>query len=175
MDARVRRVLDRLEATGFAELDGATLAATVPIRERLLNEVIAEWLPAGHVRELQVHPRAGNRVGVRVRVGTSALLPPVNLTVVIDRQPIFPASPVLVLRLEIGGLLSLAGSALRFLDALPAGIRVERDRVFVDLAKLLEAQGLERWLGHLEDLQINSAEGSLLVSVRAAVRTHESS
>ena len=77
-----------------------------------------------------------------------------------------PASPVLILRLETSGLLSLAGPALRFLDALPPGIRVEHDRIYVDLAKLLAARHLESYLAYVKELRVNAVDGAVLVSIR---------
>jgi hypothetical protein len=170
MDQRLQKILMRQQAAGFPDLRGAEASLTLPISDRLLNEILSEGvtLPA-QVRELRVHAHAGNRIGVRVKVGAS-FLPAINLTLVIDRQPELPASPVLGLKLELGGLLSLAGPALRFLDALPPGIRVDRDRIYVDLAKLAEQRGLESWLAYLDLLHVETAEGSLVVTLRAAVR-----
>lgn len=139
----------------------------LPVSERLLNEVIAESVPrSAPIRELHVKPQAGDRFAVRARIGSSPLLPALNLTLVIDRQPDLPASPVLILRLETSGLLSLAGPALRFLDALPPGIRVEHDRIYVDLAKLLAARNLESYLAYLKELRVNAVDGAVLLFMR---------
>lgn len=171
MDDRLTRLFERLQASGFEDLRGAEVSVALPVSDKLLNEVIAEWLPpSGSVRELEVHPKADNRFAVRVRVRAASFLPPVNLTVVIDRQVELPASPVLVLRLEMGGLLSLAGPVLRFFDTLPPGFRIDNDRVYVDLAKLLEARGLLRVMEHLDQLHVNTADGKLILSVRARMR-----
>jgi hypothetical protein len=163
-------LLDRLQASGFAGLAGTEVTVRTPIAAQLINEAIAEWLPPhGKIRAIDVQPKAGDRIAVRVRLSAS-MLPPVGLTLAIDRQPQLPSSPVLVLRMETSGLLSLAGPALRFLDALPPGIRVENDRIYVDLAALLEARGFGQFLKHLEHLNVNSEDGKLIVSALAAVR-----
>jgi hypothetical protein len=107
---------------------------------------------------------------VRAKLGGASFLPAFNLAVAIDRQPELPASPVLVLRLEMGGLLSLAGPALRFFDALPKGIRIEKDRIHIDLARLLDERGLAGFLEHLDQLHVDTAEGTTILSVRARVR-----
>lgn len=171
MDRRLVQLLRRQQASGFADLEGTEIAITLPISDRLLNEAIAEalTLPA-QIREVKVRTHAGERIGVRVKLGTPSFLPPINITVVIDRQPELPGSPVLVLRLEMGGLLSLAGTALRFLEPLPPGIRVDHDRIYVDLATLAEARGLDAWLSYLEHLEIHTAERSLILTLRAAAR-----
>ena len=165
MDERFVRLFRRQQASGFEDLHGAEASVTLPVSERLLNEIIAESVPRS-VRELHVKPQAGDRFAVRARIGSSPLLPAINLTLSIDRQPELPASPVLILRLETSGLLSLAGPALRFLDALPPGIRVEHDRVYVDLAKLLAARHLESYLAYVKELRVNAVDGAVLISVR---------
>lgn len=171
MDPRFARLLTEQQATGFADLRGATIAANVPIADRLLNAIVSASLPAsGRVRDVQLHAREGNRIGVRVKLGAGTFPPPISLTLVIEGQPQMPASPVLVLRLEMGGLLSLAGPALRFLDALPPGVRVEHDRVYVDLAAVLADHGLTPWLEYIEQLGVTTVEGAVVVSVMGRVR-----
>jgi len=172
MDQRLAGFLKRQVESGFADLRGAEAAFTVPVSDRLLNEIITQALPSsGRVRDVECRARAGNRFAVRAKIGGASFLPPINLTVSIDRQPELPASPVLVLRLEMGGLLSLAGPALRFFDALPPGIRIQDDRLYVDVAQLLEQRGLSGVLNHLEQLQINTAEGATILSLRARIAT----
>lgn len=160
----------RQQAAGFEDLRGAEASATVPISERLLNEIIQEALPrSAPVRDLYVRPQAGDRFSVRARLGSPTLLPAMTLSVLIDRQPDFPSSPTLVLKLEMGGLLSLAGPALRFLDALPPGIRVERDRLFVDLAALLEQRQLGSYLRYIDHLRVNTTDGAVVLTVRGLI------
>ena len=170
MDPRLEALLTRQRADGFADLRGATADIAIPISDRLLNEAIAQALPpSAAVRDVQLTSRAGNRIGVRFRIAAAAFLPPVNLTLTIERQPELPASPVLVLRLELGGLLSMAGSALRFLNALPPGIQVEQDRILVNLATLLAERGLADLLEYAEQVRVTTTDGAVIVAVRAAI------
>ena len=73
----------------------------------------------------------------------------------------------------MGGLLSLAGPALRFLDALPPGVRVDHERIFVDIARLLAERGLSELLEYAEDVQVTTADGAVILGVRAGVRGPE--
>ena len=167
MDERFVGLLQRQQASGFEDLRGAEASLTLPVSERLLNEAIAESLPqSGAVRELHVRPQAGDRFAVRARIGSSSWLPAINLGVAIDRQPDLPSSPVLVLRLEASGLSVFAGAALRFLNALPPGVRVEADRIFVDLAKLLDARGLAPYFAYVNELRVNTVDGSVVLFIR---------
>jgi hypothetical protein len=52
---------------------GAQAAVTLPVSERLLNELIAETLPRlSAIAELHVTPEPGDRFTVRLRVGSSS-------------------------------------------------------------------------------------------------------
>lgn len=171
MDERFAELFRRQLASGFEDVRGADASIALPVSERLLNEVIARSIPrSAPVRDLHVKPQAGDQFAVRARIGSSPLLPPISLTLSIDRQPEFPASPVLILRLQMSGLLSLAGFALRFMNALPPGIRVEHDRVYVDLRTLLEARHLGSYLDYLNELRVNTVNGAVILSIRATVR-----
>jgi hypothetical protein len=170
MDPRLAALFSRQRDRGFADFAGAHALVTLPISDRLLNEAITEALPASApVRDLQLTSRPGNRIGVRFKIAAAAFLPPVNLTLVIERQPELPRSAVLELRMEMGGLLSLAGPALRFLDALPPGVRVEQDRILVDLATLLAQRGLAELLEFAEEIQVTTTAGAVVLGVRARV------
>lgn len=171
MDERLLRVFLRQHASGFDDLRGADAAVTLPVSERLLNEAIAELVPrSAPVRDLHVRPLADDRLAVHLRIGSSSLLPAITLTVSIERQPAFPDSPVLILKMERSGLLALAGPALRFLNALPPGIRVEHDRIYVNLLTLLEVRGLAHYLGYINELNVKTVEGALIVSFRASIK-----
>jgi outer membrane protein TolC len=171
LDQRLTGLLRRQIASGFQDLRGAEATVTLPVSDRLLNEFITEAMPASAaVRDLEVRAQEGNRFAVRARLGRASFLPPITLTIAIDRQPELPGSPVLVLRLERGGLLSLAGPALRFFDALPQGIRIEQDRIHIDLVRLLEPRGFSGFLEHIDQLHVGTAPGTTIVSTRARIR-----
>ena len=164
------RLFASLQASGFEDLRGVDVSATVPISERLLNDVIQQSLPPSlPVRDLYVSPREGDRFDVRLRVGSSPFLPPLKFVLRIARQPDLPSSPVLVLKLEMTALMSLAGPALRFLDALPRGVRLERDLLYVDIASLLAQRGLERYLEYVRQLELHTSNATVIASIRAGV------
>ena len=170
MDERFVRILLRQQAAGFEDLRGAEVSATVPISERLLNDLVRESLPDSiPVRDLHVAPLSGDRVVVRARVGSASFLPPLKVTVLIDRQPQLPTTPVLGLRLEMSALMSFAAPVLRFLDALPPGIRVDHDRILVDIAALLDRRGLGRYLAYVQALEVHTIDGAVVATIRGGV------
>ncbi len=159
----------RLQASGFEDLHGADVSATVPISERLLNEIVQESLPRSvPIRDLHVAPQAGDRFIVRARIGSSPLIPALKLTVLIAEQPRLPASSILVLKLEGRALLSLAGPALRFFDA-PAGVHFERDHIAIDIAALLEQRGFRQYLEFVRQLEVHTTDGLVVVTMRGGI------
>ena len=169
MDGRFLRILAREQATGFDDLRGARASLTLPVSERLLNEIVAETLPpTTPVRDLYVKPMAGDRFAVRLRLGSSGALPALTVAASIDRQPALPDLPVLVLKLEASGLLSLGLPALRFV-AMPPGVRIEHDRVHVDIRQVLQSRGLADYFGYVRLLEVHTIEGAVILSLQASI------
>lgn len=153
--------------TGFADLRGAEAAFSVPVSERLLNDVLSHILPRyGAVRDLYVSPESGDRFQVRVSLASPSFLPAIRLRITIDAQPELPTPAVLVLRPERIGLLTLAGPILRLMNALPDGVAVRDDRIYVDLRTMLERHRLAQYLEYVTELRITTVEGAVVVSVR---------
>lgn len=163
MDPRVRRVFELLQTTGLRDIAGARLTGTLPISEKLLNELVAASIPAnGRVKEATIHPESGNRFSVRAKLAGPAFLPPVSMTLTIDRQPELPASPQLVLKMSgLPGLMSFAGAAFSINDMMPPGVTLHGDRVVIDLGEMLARYGLRDWLTYAERLRIITEEGRL--------------
>ncbi len=95
-----------------------------------------------------------------------------TISVQIEQQPQLPDTPLVVRILSLPGLLSMAGSLLSP-SSLPPGIRLDRERVLVDVRQLLEKKGLGEIVPLIERLHVSSEEGRLLVDVdiRAATQS----
>lgn len=151
---------------------GTQVSATLPVSDRLLTRAILQRLPStAPIRSFELRAHPGNRLTARVRLARPAFLPPFTFPITIVRQPEFPHSPVLVLRLgSPGGLLKLAGPLMRIFDVLPPGVALREDHVFVNLKTLLTEQGAAFALDFLESVEVATVEGQVTVSVRASVR-----
>jgi hypothetical protein len=170
VDDRVERLLRQQLADGLPDVRGAQAAITLPVSERLLNELVAQTLPrSAPITELHVTPEAGDRFIVRLRVGSSPLVPRVKIVLAVERQPDLPAFPVLVLRLETTGLMMFAGPVLRLLNALPAGITVNGDRIHIDLRALAEQRGAVVYFDYLDQLRLNTVAGAVVVTVHGQI------
>ena len=165
-DPRFERLLDQLRTSRFADLKGARVSASIPVSERLLNEVIAAATPgSAPVRDVAVQLKAGNRFKVRVKVARAEFLPPISLSFEIERQPQLPEGPLVLRMLSMPGLVSLAGSAFSVSSVLPPGVRLERHWVLVDVKVLLGRHGYGDLLPYLDTLSVATDEGRLLLDL----------
>jgi hypothetical protein len=163
-DPRLLRILEQLRASKFAEVKGARVAATIPVPERLLNEIVTAALPqSAPVREVSVHPKAANRLAVRAKLARLDFLPPFTLTLEIERQPQLPETPLVLRVLSFPGLMPIAGAALSMASSLPPGLRLDGDRLLIDVRVVLERNGLGEVLPYLEDLRVTTDEGVVVV------------
>ena len=127
MDPRFLSVLSRQRAAHFAGLAGSDVRVTLRVTTALLNEIISAYTStASAIRGLRVIPQVGNRFDVHLKLEKPALLPALNLTLVIEKQPELPADTTLGLRLTGGGgIMRFAGSAVKaFGGGLPSGVRI---------------------------------------------------
>ena len=171
MPIRLWHLLESQRTTNFSELSGSDVRAAIRISRTLLNEALSAYVTSSSaIRDLTVQPRAGNRFDVYLKL-SKALVPPINVTVAIERQPELPADPTLVLHLiGIGGLLRFVSPAINALaSGLPPGIRLDGDRVFVNLREVLRAYGEAELLDFAEEMAIGTDEGHVIVIVRARV------
>jgi hypothetical protein len=164
-------IVRRQRSTGFPDLAGAEAAVTLPVGDRLINELIAARIPPeAHVREVRIRCEDANQVEVGLRISKGPLNLPVSLTLVIDEQPVLPQRPVLGLRLlRLPGLLGIAGSALRYFDFLPPGISLDGQWVRVNIKTLLARYGYAELLDHLTWIQVTTRPGAIIFSARAVI------
>ena len=166
MASNVSDILDDLQRSGFRDLAGAHGAAHVPVSRELLNRIVAQAVE-GHraVRRVEIQPRPGDRFDVIVTPAW-ALVPPLTIALVVDRQPEFPGSPILVLRWSFAaGLDAIAAqftSALN--DRLPAGVRLDYDRVLVDIAAL-GARYAPQALPYVAALRLRTVEDRAVIDL----------
>ena len=169
-DPRLVALLDRLRASRFAELKGARATLSLPIPEALVNEAVTTMTPASApVRGLRIQLHAANRLTVTARAAVNAWLPeiPVSATLTIEPQTSLTDAP-LVLRIS-PGLVATLGSLFSSRLTMPPGIRLEGDRVLVDLRTLLESRGLGEALLYADEVSVTTDEGVLIVKASAKV------
>jgi hypothetical protein len=157
----------RLLGVEVRELPGSLFAGEIPLSNALVNRLIAGRLAAAQlpVAAIRVEAHDGNRMDVTLSMKT-AIVPDMKIAVLIEQQPDFPANPVVWLRWyapAMSAISRFAGPALAFFGKLPPGIRVEGDRIAVDLAELLRWRGLGELFEYITRVQLTAREGAIVV------------
>jgi hypothetical protein len=160
--------LRALAGSNLEELRGATVAAELPLTDAVVNRLIAERLAAapGPVSAVQVDALDDDTFSAQVSL-RAKMIPTIRVVARIEEQP-EPQRPELGVRWSmpgIGPLRLLAGQALSFLKALPRGLRTEDDRLLVDVAELLRAQGLADLLPFISKVRVHTRRGAFIVTL----------
>lgn len=137
----------------------------IPVARSLVNAAIAQALKGRSVpvKSVDVQPHDGDRMDVIVAV-TWPFVPALTVGVTIERQPAFPASPILVLHWSLlGAVGALASRFLKGFDRLPPGIRLEGEFVVLDLPVLVAGSPIAAALPFVKSLQIHTIEGRVVL------------
>jgi hypothetical protein len=162
-------LLARLRAVAgnnLQELTGTTIDAEIPFTNLVVNRLIGERLAAasGPVSAVQVEALDNDTFSAQVSL-RAAMIPTMRILARIEEQP-EPQRPVLGIRWSIPGLgrlALLAGPALAFLKTLPRGFRAEDDRILVDVAEVLRAQGFADLLPFLSKVRVHTRPGTFVL------------
>ena len=172
MAPNVADILNDLQRGNLRDIAGAHVFAHVPLSRELLNRLVAQAIE-GHraVKRVEIQPRPRDRFDVVVTLAW-ALVPPLTIAVTVDRQPELPASPTLVLRWSLApGLDAIAAQFTGTLnDRLPPGVRLDGDRVLVDVAALAARHPpLAQALPHLVALRLRTVDDRAAVDLELRV------
>ena len=169
-DRWMAELVERIRQGQPGEVAGSRVALDLVLAEDLLNRALAERLPpGGAVQHLRITV-APDRARVTLRLARPSFLPPFNVGVTIAAQPTLPDGARLVLRLGMPpGLGMLAGFGASLFNALPPGVRLEGDRVTVDLERLLIEQDLGWVLRYGRSLLVTFEAGRVRLQASAAL------
>ena len=171
----ISRIVSQLLASGFQDVSGSRVTARVPMSSALLNQIIADALrgTTTPVRSVHVRPLAGERFDAIVTT-SMPFVPSLTVHVAVDQQPRFPASPFLVLRWSfLGGVGAIASRFVGALESrLPPGIRLDGDRIVIDIAAIVRRSGRADavdWIRYLALLEIHTVDDRAVVDIELAV------
>ena len=115
--------------------------------------------------------RAGDGFDVLVTVSWP-FVPAIKAAFHIERQPEFPASPVVVLRWSLLGAAGLVASrVIASLDRLPPGIRLDGDRLLFDIRRLAEGTQAESVLPYVRSLEFHTVDDRVVVDVEMGIES----
>ena len=167
MNVNISELLASLHQSSFRDVAGSRASVRIPVARSLVNAVVAQALKGRSVpvKTIDVQLHDGDRMGVIVDV-TWPFVPALTVDVTIERQPEFPASPILVLHWSVlGAVGALASRFLKGFDRLPPGIRLEGEFVVLDLPVLVAGSPAAAALPFVRSLQVHTAEGRLVLEV----------
>ena len=152
---------DRLDG-----LAGGTVSGSIPLTALIVNRLIARKLATANLpidrAEVDVHEANTFIVQLRLR----APLPPLRLEARIDEQPQLPGRPELGVHWALRGLgplALLAGPVASYFKVLPPGIRLDGDRVWIDLFTILRSQGLADLVPFMSGIRVTTEPGRFVV------------
>jgi hypothetical protein len=156
----------------IATFAGAHFGGEIPFTDVFINRLIAERL-AGHaqIAAVRVQAEEGDTVGVQI-VPRARLLPAMRIVARIERQPEFPQHPFLLLRWSMpaaGPLAMFAAPIVSYFKAMPPGIRMDADRIAVDVGELLRSRGFEDLLGFIRRLTVHTRPGAFVAQMEMGV------
>ena len=121
------------------------------------------------VRQLDIRPRNGDLIDVIVTVSWP-FVPPLKVAVAVDQQPQFPDSPILVLRWSLfGGLGAIAARLLGSMGKLPPGVRLDGDRLMLDIRVLAAQSPAAPLLQYLRTLEVHTLDDRLVIVTNAEI------
>jgi hypothetical protein len=171
MDPGVASLIDDLRRSEFRDLAGTRITARLPVARPLVNRLVADALKntTAPIREVDVRPIGDDRFEIILTLRWP-FVPAIPITVTVDRQPVFPDTPVLVLRWALpGGLEAIASQFVGSIKSLPAGVKLEGERVLVDVHAIVSRSAAAEILPYLTRLQLHATTDRLVIDVELRV------
>jgi hypothetical protein len=147
------------------DIAGANFSGELPFSNEIVNKLLAERLRNhAQIGSIRVKAEEGDAVAIQL-VPRTRMMPPVRLLARVERQPEFPGIPTLLLRWSMpaaGPLALFAAPVLSYFKAMPAGIRMDGDRIAIDLRELLRARGMEDLVGYVRSFEVHTRPGGFV-------------
>jgi hypothetical protein len=144
--------------------------ARIPIPRALVNHFVGRAL-AGRdtpIRALDIRPRDGDQFEAIVTV-TWPFVPPLTVSFAIEQQPRFPESPILVLRWSFLGAVGALASRLTSSLRLPDGVRLDGDRLLLNIPLLAAQSPAGSMLGYVKLLELHTGDGQMIIDAELAL------
>jgi hypothetical protein len=161
------KIFQRMMDNNFSELRGATVDASVPVPETLINEILQTALKGNKTIQsidLSVHPQ--NKLSADLK---TTLLPwSLHLKLKLDKLIDFASysSPKIRAWLENNRFLGRLGSMF---NALPEGVKLYGDQLVIDLGAFLREPEQKRLLALIKSVDIRTEEGKVILDLKAEV------
>jgi hypothetical protein len=171
----VIEILHKQRDLGFPAFAGAEVTVRLPLREGLLNQIIARFAfangPIGPVKTLSVRLLSQNRVSVTVGLDHFLLPKTVQIDGALSPTVDFASDPRLLILLAPSGIIGMVFKIiLGSREDLKSFLTVSGDRIFVDLRKLMLNSGIADLAPLVRSLRFAGETGVLLIETNLHVR-----
>ena len=149
------------------DLAGGVVSGEIPLTVAVINRLIARKIatsPSSPVISAELESHETETFVVRLRV--RGPLPPLRIDLRIDREPRLPSDPTLAMHWKLSGLgpfAILAAPIASYFRVLPRGVRLESNRLLLDVHELLRAQGFGEAVPLLTGLRVITREGRFVI------------
>ena len=165
LNTNIPDLLTHLQQSAFREVAGTRASVRIPVARSLVNTFVAQALQgtSAPLKSIDVQPHDGDTLNLIVAVSWP-FVPALKVGITIERQPVFPSSPILVLHWTLlGGLGAIASRFVSALDRLPPGVKLEGQFIVLDLAVLAAGSPAAAALPYVTNLQVHTTEGAVVV------------
>jgi hypothetical protein len=154
-------IFKRLIGNNFSELPGLRVNATIPVPERLVNEVIETSIRGNkNIEYCRLSIGRQNRVNANIK---APLWPwPISLKLKLFREVDFSGSPKVRAFLENHVLLGKLGTLLKIL---PDGIVLYQDQISMDVGSFLQTSEQKQYLSLVKAIEISTDAGMLIFDI----------
>ncbi len=159
------RVFQKLMDSHFSDLAGLTIDASIPVPERVANEIIESALWGNkNISGCRVSIGPQNKVSAIIK--TPLWLWPIHLKLKLERSVDMTGSPMIRASLENHVLLGQLGALFKML---PNGINFHDKQVIVDVRSLLETPEQRQMLDLVKSIEIRTEPAKLILDVKIKV------
>jgi hypothetical protein len=169
MTRALRSVLSR----NFEDIRGAHVAGTLPISEDLINAALNEEIQAPHgpVQQFEVRIGENNRLQVGLRVAVGPFSKWFRPELHVDPQALDGQTPVIRFIIASSHYGILVGLIERLSKGkLPMGVRIENQRISIDLGSVPQTAAYRQFFQHLKQLVITTRSGVISIDFEAKVQ-----
>jgi hypothetical protein len=158
-------IFQKVIANNFSDLKGLAVDASVPISQKLINEIIESALQ-GNTRIEYCRVSIGGQNRVSVKLKTTVWPWPLDLKLKLFRSVDLARSARVRASLENNLLLGKIGS---FLKALPEGVDLYGNQIVLDIGSFLGTPEKKRFLDLVKSAEINTETGRVILDARIRV------
>ena len=161
----VNEIFQRIAANNFSDLEGLAIDASIPVPQKMINEIIEAALQGNQNIE-DCHLSIGEQNRISVNIKTTRWPWPINLKVWVFQSVDIAPSPKIRVLLENNVILGKLGA---FFKALPEGIKLYGEQIVIDVRSFLQTEQQRKFLAMVKSMEIQTEKGKLIFNVQIRI------